>query len=62
MYYPYDIKLYIILHIKSSHHNFEDNVNVNRLYNCTCKVMNERTAADSQINSQINCQINCRIN
>ena len=29
---PYDIKLYIIVHIKSSHHNFEDIMNVNRLY------------------------------
>ena len=30
-YNPYDIKLYIILHIKSLHHSFEDIVNVNRL-------------------------------
>ena len=28
----YHIKLYTILYIKSSHHNFEDIVNVNRLY------------------------------
>ena len=32
MYQPYDIKLYTILHIKSSHPNSEDIVNVNRLY------------------------------
>ena len=29
MYKPYDIKLYTIVHIKSSHPNFEDIVNVN---------------------------------
>ena len=28
---PYNIKLYIIVHIKSSYPNFEDIVNVNRL-------------------------------
>ena len=33
MYYPYDIKLYTILHIKSSHPNFEVIVNVNRHLN-----------------------------
>ena len=32
MYSPHDIKLYTVLHIKSSHSNFEDIMNANRLY------------------------------
>ena len=45
MYLPYDIKLYTILHINSSHSNFEDIVNVNRpvcLSVCFCCLLSRK--------------------